>query len=95
MPPGLQARGVRFHVGRGHRLRDPLLPAPDPPVPEGLAPGGRVWLAEPKRSVSLPVWERLAGDGFDVRKLFTETVPVEGYHVTVNLWELTLPRVEA
>lgn len=62
---------------------------------EGLAPGGRVWLAEPKRSVSLPVWERLAGDGFDVRKLFTETVPVEGYHVTVNLWELTLPRVEA
>jgi predicted nicotinamide N-methyase len=58
---------------------------------ECLAPGGRIWLAEPRRSVSRPVWERLAGDGFAVRKLFTEPVPVEGYHVTVNLWEMTLP----
>ncbi|WP_243367719.1 class I SAM-dependent methyltransferase [Fundidesulfovibrio soli] len=58
---------------------------------EYLAPGGRIWLAEPKRSVSAPVWDRLAGDGFNVRKLFTEPVPVEGYHVTVNLWEMTLP----
>ena len=57
---------------------------------EHLAPGGRIWLAEPRRSVSRPVWERLAGDGFTVRKLFTEPVPVEGYHVTVNLWELTV-----
>lgn len=56
-----------------------------------LAPGGRIWLAEPKRSVSRPVWERLGEDGFAVRKLFTEPVPVEGYHVTVNLWEMTLP----
>lgn len=58
---------------------------------EYLAPGGRIWLAEPQRSVSRPVWERLAGDGFSVRKLFTEPVPVEGYHVTVNLWEMTIP----
>jgi ETFB lysine methyltransferase len=58
---------------------------------EYLAPGGRIWLAEPRRSVSRPVWERLAQDGFAVRKLFTEPVPVEGYEVTVNLWELTLP----
>lgn len=57
---------------------------------EYLAPGGRIWLAEPRRSVSRPVWERLAEDGFGVAKLFTEPVPVEGYHVTVNLWELTL-----
>ncbi|GFK92736.1 Ribosomal protein L11 methyltransferase [Fundidesulfovibrio magnetotacticus] len=56
-----------------------------------LAPGGRIWLAEPRRSVSRPVWERLAGDGFAVRKLLTEPVPVEGYEVTVNLWELSLP----
>lgn len=54
-----------------------------------LAPGGRIWLAEPKRSVSLPVWERLAADGFVVTCLACEAVPVEGYHVTVNLWELT------
>jgi len=58
---------------------------------ECLAPGGAIWLAEPRRSVSRPVWERLAADGFAVRKLLTEPVPVEGYHVTVNLWEMTLP----
>ena len=57
---------------------------------EYLAPGGKIWLAEPKRSVSAPVWERLAADGFLVRKLFTEPVRVEGYHVTVNLWEMTV-----
>lgn len=56
-----------------------------------LAPGGRIWLAEPKRSVSGPVWERLASDGFAVRQLACEPVPVEGYEVTVNLWELSLP----
>lgn len=58
---------------------------------ECLAPGGVIWLAEPRRSVSRPVWERLAEDGFAVRKLATEPVPVEGYHVTVNLWEMSLP----
>jgi len=58
---------------------------------EHLAPGGRIWLAEPRRSVSGPVWERLASEGFAVRKLLCEPVPVEGYEVTVNLWELTLP----
>jgi predicted nicotinamide N-methyase len=57
----------------------------------GLAPGGRVWLAEPKRSVSAPVWEELKAEGFGVARLTSEPVPVEGYAVTVNLWELTLP----
>jgi len=56
-----------------------------------LAPGGRIWLAEPKRSVSVPVWEDLAAEGFAVRRLTTEPVPVEGYTVTVNLWELSPP----
>jgi predicted nicotinamide N-methyase len=54
-----------------------------------LAPGGRIWLGEPQRSVSRPVWDRLAGLGWRVDKVATEPVPVEGYHVTVNLWELT------
>lgn len=55
---------------------------------DSLAPGGRIWLAEPKRSVSAPVWERLRADGFDVSLVTCEPVPVEGYHVTVNLWQL-------
>ncbi len=57
-----------------------------------LAPTGEIWLGEPVRSVSRPVWERLASDGFLVENLGVENVPVEGYHVTVNLWRLTKPR---
>jgi ETFB lysine methyltransferase len=60
-----------------------------------LAPGGRIWLAEPKRSVSAPAWEALASEGFGVGRVTSEPVPVEGYTVTVNLWELTLPREAA
>ena len=56
-----------------------------------LKPGGRVWLAEPRRSVSAPVWDELAAEGFAVRRVTTEPVPVEGYTVTVNLWELSPP----
>ncbi|MBF0481484.1 MAG: methyltransferase domain-containing protein [Desulfovibrionaceae bacterium] len=60
-----------------------------------LKPCGRVWLAEPRRSVSAPVWEELAVEGFGVRRLTTEPVPVEGYTVTVNLWELAPPLAAA
>jgi predicted nicotinamide N-methyase len=56
-----------------------------------LKPGGRIWLAEPVRSVSAPVWAELAAEGFGVRLVTTEPVPVEGYAVTVNLWELSPP----
>jgi hypothetical protein len=56
-----------------------------------LAPGGRIWLAEPVRSVSRPAWDELARSGFGVRKIVTRPVPVEGYTVTVNLWELARP----
>lgn len=58
---------------------------------QALAPGGRAWLAEPKRSVSSDVWPRLAKHGFAVAQLCTREVPVEGYAVTVNLWELRKP----
>lgn len=66
------------------RFREPLAAM----FQEVLAPGGRVWLAEPVRSVSAPAWEWLADQGFAVHKLTTEKVPTEGYEVTVNLWEL-------
>ena len=55
---------------------------------EHLAPSGRIWLAEPGRSVSHEVWDKLRQQGFTATKLFSEPVPVEGYHVTVNLWEV-------
>ena len=66
------------------RFRDPLTAM----FKEALVPGGKVWLGEPVRSVSAPVWDWLAAQGFGVRKLTTQPVPTEGYHVTVNLWEL-------
>lgn len=54
------------------------------------APGGRIWLADPRREVSRPVWKRLAADGFRVARLHEEVVPFSTYRMTVNLYEITL-----
>ena len=51
-------------------------------------PDGRIWLGEPVRSVSQPAWTELARRGWLVRRITQRPVPVEGYAVTVNLWEL-------
>lgn len=53
-----------------------------------LAPGGVIWLSEPERRVSAPVWERLANDGFTVRNIVSERAPFAHYHSTVRLWEV-------
>ncbi len=55
-----------------------------------LAPGGRIWLSEPWRQVSQPVWDRLAADGFRVEKLHEEPVPFSNYRSTVSLYEISL-----
>jgi predicted nicotinamide N-methyase len=55
-----------------------------------LAPGGRIWVGEPVRTVSRPVWPRLEALGFSPRKLTTEKVELCGQNPTVNLWEITL-----
>lgn len=54
------------------------------------APGGRIWLSEPMRQVSRPVWGRLVADGFQVRQLHEEVVPFSTYHTTVALYEIRL-----
>ncbi len=56
-----------------------------------LAPGGRIWLAEPERKVSEPVWQGLVGAGFHVVRLCAVSVPFQHYHASVNLWEVTRP----
>ncbi|QLA16850.1 class I SAM-dependent methyltransferase [Desulfolutivibrio sulfoxidireducens] len=56
-----------------------------------LAPGGRIWLAEPERKVSEPVWQGLVEAGFDVVRLSAVSVPFQHYRATVNLWEVTRP----
>lgn len=53
------------------------------------APGGRIWLSEPMRQVSRPVWGRLAADGFRVRQLHEEVVPFSTYRTTVALYEIS------
>lgn len=56
-----------------------------------LAPNGRIWIGEPVRTVSRPVWERLGDEGFATRKLTVEKVALCGQNATVNLWEITIP----
>ncbi|WP_147821918.1 class I SAM-dependent methyltransferase [Salidesulfovibrio onnuriiensis] len=55
-----------------------------------LAEGGKIWIGEPVRTVSRPVWEELEADGFHTNKITTEKVALCGQNATVNLWEITL-----
>lgn len=55
-----------------------------------LAPGGKIWIGEPVRTVSRPVWKDLEKAGFHPQKLTTETISLCGQHPRVNLWEMHL-----
>lgn len=55
-----------------------------------LAPGGRIWIGEPVRTVSRPVWDDLEKAGFSPVKLTTEKVALCGQNPRVNLWEMKL-----
>ncbi|WP_243547092.1 class I SAM-dependent methyltransferase [Pseudodesulfovibrio tunisiensis] len=56
-----------------------------------LAPGGKIWIGEPVRTVSRPVWDELRSRGFHAQKVTVEKVALCGQHPTVNLWEVTVP----
>lgn len=56
-----------------------------------LAPGGKIWIGEPVRTVSRPVWDDLSERGFSPEKLTVEKVALCGQNATVNLWEITIP----
>ncbi|MUM76075.1 methyltransferase domain-containing protein [Pseudodesulfovibrio sp. F-1] len=58
---------------------------------QALAPGGRIWIGEPVRSVSRPVWEMVRRHGFSAELLTVEKVVLCGQNATVNLWEMTIP----
>lgn len=53
-----------------------------------LAPGGTVWITEPLREVSRPVWNRLRARGWKVDLVTREVVNYRGCSMRVNLWEL-------
>lgn len=56
-----------------------------------LAPGGCIWIGEPVRTVSRPVWDELRDRGFATEKLTVEKVALCGQNATVNLWEIRIP----
>jgi predicted nicotinamide N-methyase len=55
---------------------------------ELLAPGGTIWIADPERSVSRQVWEKIAERGWKVLKAHEERVYFREYAMYVNLWEI-------
>ncbi len=56
-----------------------------------LAPGGKIWLAQPQRDASKNVWDRFAELGWRPVEVSSREIHDEDLRVTVNLWELTLP----
>ena len=53
-----------------------------------LAPQGRVWLADPDRAVSRPVWDRFRAAGWTVLCLQEQQWPWYGGPSLVRVWEL-------
>jgi ETFB lysine methyltransferase len=53
-----------------------------------LAPEGRIWLAEPERSVSSAAWELLHALGWSMERVCRQKIPTEGFTVDVNMWEV-------
>lgn len=53
-----------------------------------LAPGGKVWFADPERAVSRGVWTRFVSRGWSVRGCGQQDVPFAQSRMTVNIWEL-------
>ncbi len=53
-----------------------------------LAPGGMVWITEPLRDVSRPVWNRVRARGWKVDLVTREVVNYRDCSMRVNLWEL-------
>jgi predicted nicotinamide N-methyase len=55
-----------------------------------LAPGGRVWLSDPDRAVSRPVWDRFRSCGWRVICRQEAELPWYGKPSLVRIWELQL-----
>lgn len=85
--PALQARSFDLIWGADifyeKRFAQPLVAL----FEDVLAPGGRIWLAEPKRSVSSAAWEMLRSAGWNLRPATQIAVPAEGYFVNITIWE--------
>ena len=87
--PGLAAAAFEFIWGGDilyeKRFFDPL----EALFRRCLAPGGEIWLGEPERTVSRPVWDRLAGRGWQCDIVLRDKVALGGQNQTVRLWRVT------
>lgn len=54
---------------------------------ELLAPSGRIWIAEPERSVSTEARELIKASGFSLRLALEKTVSADGPLVNITIWE--------
>ncbi len=88
--PAVRAHGFDFVWGGDvlyeKRFFDPLIRL----FRHVLAPGGKIWIGEPVRTVSRPVWELVRREGFTAELLTVEKVALCGQNATVNLWEVTI-----
>ncbi|SKA75196.1 Predicted nicotinamide N-methyase [Paucidesulfovibrio gracilis DSM 16080] len=53
-----------------------------------LTPRGEIWLGEPERTVSRPVWDRLRHRGWQCDIVLREKVALGGQNQTVRLWRV-------
>ncbi|MGE4291877.1 MAG: methyltransferase [Desulfovibrio sp.] len=87
--PGLAASAFEFIWGGDilyeKRFFEPL----EALFARSLAPGGEIWLGEPERTVSRPVWERLEERGWRCDMVLREKVALGGQNQTVRLWRVT------
>ncbi|WP_459938883.1 class I SAM-dependent methyltransferase [Desulfonatronum parangueonense] len=85
--PGFRKHGFDFIWGGDifyeKRFAEPLISM----FEHVLTPGGRIWLAEPERSVSSGAWHMLRESGWNVHRAAQKAVPTEGYVVNINIWE--------
>lgn len=57
-----------------------------------LKPGGKIWMAEPRREVSTPVWGKLESLGWKTELPLTAKAACCGADMTVNIREITLDK---
>ena len=87
--PGLRA-GVFHRIWGGDILYEKRFFEPvEALLAHALAPGGRVLVGEPRRTVSAQVWQWLSGRGWQVRQVAEKVVEHAGQRPTVRLWELS------
>lgn len=87
--PGLRAEAFHFIWGGDIFYEKRFFEPVEALLRTKLAPGGAVVVADPERTVSRPVWERLRSLGWRAEQVMMDKVALLGQNQTVRLWRLT------